>query len=270
VRFAVYIRLTSFAWLFASALCAENLPISVYESPKLGKIEYTLIKNADSNETVVLENGLAAPLKTWEKIIPQISKKATVFAYNRPGYGESDKPQTPRDAQNVTAELREILAGVGLKPPYIMAGFSLGGLYAQYFARRYPEEIKALLLIDSTHPKQFSSKGAIENWPLIARGWVLLGLNKAQKEELYAVEKSGEQILALPTVTKKPMTILSAAEPSMSKSELADHTMGLKKDFKLLYPEAKQIWIEGGHNIPIEKPEVILLEMDDIFGFLGR
>lgn len=97
-----------------------------------------------------------------------------------------------------------------------------------------------------------------------------LGLNKAQKEELYAVEKSGEQILALPTVTKKPMTILSAAEPSMSKSELADHTMGLKKDFKLLYPEAKQIWIEGGHNIPIEKPEVILLEMDDILGFLGR
>ncbi len=41
------------------------------------------------------------------------SKKATVLAYNRPGYGESNKPQTPRDAQNVTAELREILAGVG-------------------------------------------------------------------------------------------------------------------------------------------------------------
>ncbi|HRF57130.1 MAG TPA: alpha/beta fold hydrolase [Campylobacterales bacterium] len=270
MRRAVCIKLASFALLFVSALCAENLSISIYESPKLGKIEYALIKNADSNETVILENGLAAPLKTWEKIIPQISKKATVFAYNRPGYGESHKPQTLRDAQNVTAELREILAGVGLKPPYIMAGFSLGGLYSQYFARRYPEETKALLLIDSTHPKQFSSKGAIENWPLIAKGWVWLGLNKAQKEELYAVEKSGEQILALPTVTKKPITILSAAEPSMNKSELADHTMGLKKDFKTLYPEAKQIWIEGGHNIPIEKPEVILLEIDNILESLRR
>ena len=40
----------------------------------------------------------------------------------------------------------------GETPPYIVAGHSLGGTYAQIFTDLYPDEVKGIVFIDSTHP----------------------------------------------------------------------------------------------------------------------
>lgn len=52
------------------------------------QVEYVLLKHP--TKTVVFENGLGAKLDAWAKVFPEISKDATVFAYNRPGYGKSE------------------------------------------------------------------------------------------------------------------------------------------------------------------------------------
>jgi pimeloyl-ACP methyl ester carboxylesterase len=41
---------------------------------------------------VVFENGLGATMDSWAKVLPEVSKVASVFFYNRPGYGDSDYP----------------------------------------------------------------------------------------------------------------------------------------------------------------------------------
>jgi pimeloyl-ACP methyl ester carboxylesterase len=54
------------------------------------------------------------------------------------------------------------------------------------------------------------------------------------------------------------MIILSADESNTSSSDLAKDVQAKRKDFKNLYPNAKQIWVDSGHMIQVEKPEVVI------------
>jgi pimeloyl-ACP methyl ester carboxylesterase len=45
----------------------------------------------------------------------------------------------------IVAELRSILQKRSLRPPYLLVGHSLGGLYLQLFAKLHPDEVAGLL-----------------------------------------------------------------------------------------------------------------------------
>ena len=186
------------------------------------QVKYSLIGNNGESATVVFENGLNGKMSWWNKIIPEVSKDATTFAYNRPGYGSSDTVTTPRDGLHIVDELRLLLISNGLKPPYILVGHSLGGLYIQLFARRYLEEVTGLVLVDSTHPNQFKDKGSIDNWPTWFRVAFRWYLPAAARDELGLINATGDEVLALPSVTGKPVIVLTALQPMKEKSELAD------------------------------------------------
>jgi len=53
--------------------------------------------------------------------------------------------------EQVTADLHRLLARAGLSPPYVIAGQSIGGIFARAYQRRYPREVAGLVLVDSTH-----------------------------------------------------------------------------------------------------------------------
>ena len=241
--------------LFLLSGCATLPNVKTEEFNNL-RVEYSLIRNGDV--TVVFENGLDGKMKWWRKVIPEISKDAATFAYNRPGYGSSDSASTPRDGRHIVEELRMLLKSVGLNPPYVLVGHSFGGLLMQYFARRYPDEVSALILVDSTHPSQFKGRSAIKNWPGWFRFLFKLYLSPAAREEMDLINSTGEEVLALPTFTDKPVIVLSAAKPLNEKGELADDANEKRKDIAVLYPGAKQIWVDSGHGIPQEKPEAVI------------
>ena len=52
----------------------------------------------------------------------------------------------------MVAELRSLMQRAGVKPPYVLVGHSLGGIYMLDFAQRYPEEVAGLVLVDTRHP----------------------------------------------------------------------------------------------------------------------
>jgi pimeloyl-ACP methyl ester carboxylesterase len=235
--------------------CA-TLPNVKTEEINNRRVEYSLIRNGAV--TVVFENGLDGKMKWWKKVIPEISKDATTFAYNRPGYGRSDSASTPRDGLYTVEELRTFLKNKGLEPPYVLVGHSYGGLLMQLFARKYPDEVIALVLVDSTHPAQFKGKGSIENWPAWFRLLFRLYLSPAAKQELDLVNSTGEQVLALPAFSGKPVIVLSAMQPMDKKGALADDANEKRKDIAHLYPGARQVWVDSGHGIPLEKPEMVI------------
>ncbi|MCC5927650.1 MAG: alpha/beta hydrolase, partial [Cyclobacteriaceae bacterium] len=47
------------------------------------------------------------------------------------------------------------LQDAGIKPPYILIGFSLGGFYIKAFARANPDDTEGLLLIDPLNTEAF-------------------------------------------------------------------------------------------------------------------
>jgi len=255
-------RLTLLLLLATLASGCASLPGKTTTKIDDRRVEYVLSRKG--NATVVFENGLGATLDWWAKVVPEIANDATTFAYNRPGYGNSDAATTPRDGIHVVDELRALLESQGLRPPYVLVGHSLGGLYMQLFARRYPDEVSALVLVDSTHPEQLKGAGARENWPAWARVVFGVATSATAKQEMDVIDATGEEVLRLSTFTGKPVIVLSALQPMSKKSALADDANAKRKDIARLYPGSSQIWVDSGHGIPLEKPTAVISKIREV------
>jgi pimeloyl-ACP methyl ester carboxylesterase len=223
-------------------------------------VEYALIKGGP--QVVVFENGLGAPMQSWDRVFPVIGKEATVIAYNRPGYGSSDPSATPRDGAHIVDELRAMLRSQGLMPPYVLVGHSLGGLYMQLYARKYPDEVRGLVLVDSTHPTQMEGAGAFERQSWWVRSLLFLFLTGERQNEFDAMSLTGQEVLSLPTVTDKPVIILSAVDKR--DNDVVKQANRKRADFVRLYPQGRQQWVESGHSIQSDKPEVVIAAIREI------
>lgn len=249
--------------LLGNSGCA-SLPNTVEEKIENRRVEYALTQGGPA--TVVFENGLGATMDWWEKVLPELAGQATTLAYNRAGYGNSDTISGTRDGRHVVDELRQLLLAKNLRPPYLLVGHSLGGLYMQWFARRYPDEVGALILVDSTHPKQFDGDGAYDKWPIWLRILfdIAFAISADVKREFDAINATGDEVMALPTVSGKPVIVLSALQPTEERSTLADDFNAKRRDIARLYPGAKQIWVDSGHGIPLEKPDAVVSAIRDV------
>jgi pimeloyl-ACP methyl ester carboxylesterase len=106
--------------------------------------------------TVVLDAGTGEISANWALVQREVSDTTRVCAYDRAGMGWSEMGPEPRDARQITGELHALLEGASIEGPYVLVGHSFGGLYMQTYAARYPEEVAGVVLIESSHPEQFS------------------------------------------------------------------------------------------------------------------
>ena len=97
---------------------------------------------------VVFEAGASNSLEVWRDVLPQIASIAPVVAYDRAGLGRSEWDDTTPTPRHVTDRLRRILRQIGADPPYVLVGFSWGGMLARYFAGYYPSDIVGLVFVD--------------------------------------------------------------------------------------------------------------------------
>jgi hypothetical protein len=235
--------------------CA-SLPNSTLQKIGDRNVEFALTRHETT--PVVFENGLGGRMDWWKKVLSEIANDTTTFAYNRPGYGNSDPVATPRDGLHIVDELRALLHNNSMKPPYILVGHSLGGLYMQLYARRYPEEVSALILVDSTHPQQLDGDGALEKQSLLVRILIGVLITGTAKNELDLLPQTGNQVLDLPTLSGKLIYVLSASKPLNDKSTVSVDANAKRKDIARLYPGCKQVWVDSGHAIPLEQPEAVV------------
>lgn len=106
-------------------------------------------------QTIVLMSGLgtAAPVLDFEPLTEELSKKYKVVIAEPFGYGWSEQTNRKRFACNMVEELREALNKVGIREKVILMPHSVSGLYAMYYANKYPDEVEAIVGIDCTLPK---------------------------------------------------------------------------------------------------------------------
>ena len=144
------------AALLTSLLCAcASLPPS--NKAVIGGATIAYSRSGSGGPPVVLQSGLGDDRAPWLEVIRGLEGRHAVLAYDRPGYGTSRATTGPRDPCTVAAEAHALLAVSGLKPPYILVGHSLGGLYQAVYAHLYPEEVAGLVLLDPTHPQHWAT-----------------------------------------------------------------------------------------------------------------
>ena len=99
---------------------------------------------------VVMIAGSQAFSVDWSLVMPGISGITQVCTYDRPALAWSDPGPMPRTFDQDIYELHTLLHKSGVKPPYILVGHSLGGIIARLFEKKYPTEVKGLVLVDAT------------------------------------------------------------------------------------------------------------------------
>lgn len=110
--------------------------------------EYKIIGNGKT--TLVIETGIGNSFYDWYSLIEEIKDYFTVIIYHRQGYGKSNLPISPRTTRNISNELNTLLKEIGVNEKYVILGHSFGGLCVQQYVKMYPDEIKAVVLVDST------------------------------------------------------------------------------------------------------------------------
>jgi len=119
--------------------------------------EVMLFSSGSGKATIILEAGGSSNHMCWKNVESGIAKFAKVISYDRPGYLLSEPCSTPGDAIKVATELKESLTRANIPPPYILAGWSLGGAFVRVFAGLYPKDVSGLLLVDPT-PEDFYAR----------------------------------------------------------------------------------------------------------------
>jgi len=112
-------------------------------------------QRGEGPHTIILLSGLgtAAPVLDFEPLIERLSKHNKVVVVESFGYGYSDITNKARSVENIASEIRSALQVAGIKGPYILMPHSVSGIYATYYANAYPEEVEAIIGIDSTLPR---------------------------------------------------------------------------------------------------------------------
>lgn len=119
------------------------------------KLHYHLTGPTNDLPTVIIEAGCGQTTPVYHWLQERLSEHVQVCTYDRAGLGLSDKSNQPQDAVHIAEQLHRLLNTASIKAPYIFVGHSLAGLIMRVYFGKYPNDIKGMVFIDSSHPEQY-------------------------------------------------------------------------------------------------------------------
>src|SRR5215213_4460070 len=221
----------------------------------------------EGGPTVILEAANLGMSAHWIRVQQQVAKATRVCAYDRAGMGWSESGTEPRDAKQISSELHTLLKGADTERPYVLVGHSYGGLYARMYAARYPHQVSGVVLVDSSHPQQFTRSpegqamyektrrmGAVIPWltrlgvirltnfypahpdlPSQQRAQIEAFNSSTQQvvttvEEFRATPETSAQVRATGSLGDKPLAVVSAGEQSSGWLEMQGELASLSSN----------------------------------------
>ena len=106
---------------------------------------------------VVMIHGLAASLHDWDFLVPDlVAGGYEAGALDLLGHGDSGKPACIDDysIENVFGHAAGWIESLALRQPAVLIGHSLGGYLALDYALRFPERVRALILVNPFYSVQ--------------------------------------------------------------------------------------------------------------------
>ena len=154
-------------------------------------------KTAGSSETtLVMLHGFGSSLYSWREVTPALAESYTVYAYDRPAFGLTERPTTWTGENPYTrvASLHQLdhLLTYWDTGPVVLVGNSAGGSVAMEYTLTHPEKVTALILVSPSQGsgKSFASRfGWIVNSPQMQRMGPLL-VRRIAETGLETLEKA--------------------------------------------------------------------------------
>jgi pimeloyl-ACP methyl ester carboxylesterase len=221
----------------------------------------------EGGPTVILEAANLGMSAHWVRVQQQLAQSMRVCAYDRAGMGWSEAGPEPRDAKQISSELHTLLKSADTEAPYVLVGHSYGGLYTRMYAARYPKQVAGVVLVDSSHPEQFTRSeegramyeqnrrmGAFIPWlthlgvirltnfypahpdlPAQQRAQIEAFNSSTQQlattvEEFSATPQTNSQVRSTQSLGDKPLAVVSAGQQSPDWLEMQDELAALSPE----------------------------------------
>ncbi|HEY1076140.1 MAG TPA: alpha/beta hydrolase [Fontimonas sp.] len=114
------------------------------------RLFYRLAGTPGALPDFVLEHGGAGSADHWSELAPLLAAHARVLSYDRAGMGQSRADGRGYEAQAVNERLARLLEHAGIRKPFILVGYSLGGLYSRHYAQAHAQDLAGLVLLDAS------------------------------------------------------------------------------------------------------------------------
>ncbi|MBW4681682.1 MAG: alpha/beta fold hydrolase [Microcoleus vaginatus WJT46-NPBG5] len=115
----------------------------------VGGLTTRYFKAGNEGLPLVLLHGDSASALDWSWVLPKLGATQTVYAPDFPGFGDSAKPNREYSLEFLKQFLVDFMEALGIERA-VVAGNSLGGQVALRFALSRPEQVAALVLVDSS------------------------------------------------------------------------------------------------------------------------
>jgi pimeloyl-ACP methyl ester carboxylesterase len=117
----------------------------------IGEVTFHYKTEGEGHIPLVLLHGFGSNVYSWRDVAPILGEDYTVYAYDRPAFGLTERP-TEWEGQNPYSQEASVDQLVGLLDAWeidetILVGNSAGGTVAMLAALEYPERINALVLV---------------------------------------------------------------------------------------------------------------------------
>jgi pimeloyl-ACP methyl ester carboxylesterase len=205
---------------------------------------------------LVLLTGLGNTMQSWPpSFVHALNRFAGVVVYDRRGYGRSSALQAePVTAKAVAADLGALLAHLPIRGPVVLVGHSLGGLYAQFFARNYPKKVAAVVLLDASSPFE-----PIDNPMFRTRAKLTPG--STDDLENRGVDASVLQTRESPPFPRIPLIVVSATD-HRSPPAFEVEWQRIQAETATQSPLGRLVVAQGsGHDIQTDQPTLVIDEL---------
>jgi pimeloyl-ACP methyl ester carboxylesterase len=228
-------------------------------------LEHQVIGDGGAN--ILFLNGFRIQFKTWDRVFQKLATENRVIIYNRRGVGASAKATEPQDGNTVISEMRSLLSNLKLSPPYLLVAHSLGGLFANLYARFYPEEVAGVAFIDALHPSEVAEQRVIKPptiFSIIKKTEKLFDKFKYSEDD--CVEQTIAQIEAAGDFPDIPVAVVSGAKkmPFVPEKAFEVHKKYQDRLLRLSSKSTHYVCLESGHFPQLTEPEKVITAIHDI------
>jgi pimeloyl-ACP methyl ester carboxylesterase len=235
-----------------------------------GRCSYMLSGHGPPN--IVLFSGAGVSLQGWEPLYPEIEKLGAVFGWNRFGMQGSDPPPRRQTGTTVIGSLRELLGYAGLAPPYVLVAHSLGGLFANLYARLHPQEVAGVLFIEATHPDDQEALKKHENQLARALARVLtlpeVFFKPNLHRELATVGETVQEIASAGAFPQVPVRVITGGltpKAAMVSPGVLGAKRANQQALARLSPHGEQVIAQkSGHFPQLTEPGVVLHVLEEL------
>ncbi len=234
-------------------------------------LEYQRMGHGAPN--IVFLNGFRTQFRTWDKVYPEFASDNGVLLFNRRGVGLSSKATEAQDGNTVISEMRCLLSHLRLSPPFVLVAHSLGGLFANLYARVYPNEVAGVVFVDAPHPLEVAEQK--RNSPLFIVSAINDGLKTIEKlfdnfkySEDECIEDTIAQLTTAGHFPDIPVAVVSGTKkmPFVPEKAFTTHQQFQAKLLSLSSKSTHYICHESGHFPQITEPNMVVTAIRNCLG----